>query len=134
MTPVKAAQVVAGLTAAGYRCGADGPYATCTLGSAAVWILTGTHERPPVLSVHSAGPVATAAAEIAKVLPQALEIAGIGPGPEIVSWFGTQQNQATAQEVFGDWQVDYTTEVDTEEPGAHLTVSDKLCKVNCRAE
>jgi hypothetical protein len=131
---INATQVVAGLSGAGYKCSNDGTYAICTSGAASVWVLTGDHPRPPVVSLHSAGPVDTASAEIAKVLPQALEIAHINQGKEIADWFGQQQGKTTAQLTAGDWLIDYTAEVDTDEPGAHLTLTDKLCKVNCQAE
>ncbi len=134
LPPINATQVVAGLSDAGYKCSNDGAYAICTSGAASVWVLTGDHPRPPVVSLHSAGAVDTAAAEIAKVLPQALEIAHINQGEEIADWFGRQKGETTAQLTSGDWLIDYTTEVDTEEPGAHLTLTDKLCKTNCQAE
>jgi hypothetical protein len=84
--------------------------------------------------VHSAGPADTASAEIAKVLPQALELAHINNGRQIADWFGQQKGKTTAQLTSGDWLLDYSAEVDTDEPGAHLTLTDKLCKVNCQAE
>jgi hypothetical protein len=133
-TPIKATEVVAGLTGAGYKCSSDGTYAICTSGAAAVWVLTGDHPRPPVVSLHSAGPVATASAAIAKALPQALEIAHIGQGQEITDWFAKQNGKTSGQLSAGDWQVDYSAEIDTEEPGAHLSLMDKLCKTNCTAE
>ncbi|WP_246486597.1 hypothetical protein [Kribbella qitaiheensis] len=126
--------MVAGLTGAGYKCSNDGTYAICTSGPAAVWVLTGDHPRPPVVSLHSAGPVATASAAIAKALPQALEIAHIGQSQEITDWFAKQNGKTSGQLSTGDWQVDYSAEVDTEEPGAHLSLMDKLCKANCTAE
>jgi hypothetical protein len=134
LSTINATQVVAGLAGAGYKCSNDGTYATCTSGAASVWVLTGDHPRPPVVSVHSAGPADTASAEIAKVLPQALEIAHINNGQQIADWFGQQKGKTTAQLTSGDWLVDYSAEVDTDEPGAHLTLTDKLCKVNCQAE
>ncbi|MEU4604404.1 hypothetical protein AB0F43_15590 [Kribbella sp. NPDC023972] len=134
LAPIKATQVVAGLSSAGYKCSNDGAYAICTSGAASVWVLTGDHPRPPVVSLHSAGAVETASAEIAKVLPQALEIAHINQGKEIADWFGQQKGKTTAQLTSGDWLVDYSAEVDTDEPGAHLTLTDKLCTTNCQAE
>jgi hypothetical protein len=125
---------VAGLTGAGYKCGRDGDYAICTTGPVAVWVLAGDHKRPPVVSLHSLGTAATATGEIGKVLPQALEIAHIGQSQEITDWFAKQNGKTTGQLSAGDWQVDYSAEVDTEEPGAHLSLMDKLCKTNCQAE
>ncbi|WP_406051889.1 hypothetical protein [Kribbella sp. NBC_00889] len=134
MAPIKATAVVAGLSDAGYKCGSDGAYSICTSGAASVWVLSGSHPRPPVVSLHSAGPADVASAEIAKVLPKALEIAHINQGQQIVDWFGQQEGKTTAQLTVGDWLVEYSVEVDTEEPGAHLTLTDKLCKSNCQAE
>ncbi len=129
-----AAQVVAGLTGAGYKCGRDGDYAICTTGPVAVWVLTGNHKRPPVVSLHSLGTAATASSEIGKVLPQALEIAHVVPAQKISAWFGQQAGKTTAQATEGDWQVELSIEVDTEEPGAHLSLMDRLCKADCTAE
>ena len=131
---INATQVVAGLTSAGYKCGRDSTYATCTSGPVAVWVLTGDHKRPPVVSLHSQGPVDTATAAIAKDLPQALELAHVNERAQIVSWFGQQVGKTSAQSTFGDWQVVLSAEVDTDEPGAHLTLMDTLCKTNCQAE
>jgi len=62
------------------------------------------------------------------------DIAHINQGQQIVDWFGQQEGKTTAQLTVGDWLVEYSVEVDTEEPGAHLTLTDKLCKSNCQAE
>jgi hypothetical protein len=130
-----AAKIVTNLTAAGYKCSSDGTYAICTTGAVAVWLLTGDHKRPPQVSLHSSGPAETAAAAVGKTLPQALEIAHINPRTQIIDWFAAQSGTPSAQVSAGDWQVSWTVEsVDTEEPGVHLTLSDKLCKVNCQAE
>jgi hypothetical protein len=134
LSTINATQVVTALSGAGYKCTTDAAYAICTSGAASVWVLTGDHPRPPVVSIHSAGPVETASAEIAKVLPKTLELAHINQGAEIATWFGEQKGTATAQKTFGDWQADYSAEVDSEEPGTHLTITDTLCKVNCQAE
>jgi hypothetical protein len=131
---ISATQVVAGLTRAGYKCGTDSTYATCTSGPVAVWVLMGEHMRPPVVSLRSNGPVDTATEAIAKDLPQALELAHVNERAQIVSWFGRQAGKTSAQSTFGDWQVELSAEVDTDEPGAHLTLMDKLCKANCQAE
>ncbi len=129
-----AAQVVAGLTGAGYKCGRDGDYAICTTGPVAVWVLTGDHKRPPVVSLHSLGTASTAMDEIGKVLPRALEIAHVVPAQKISDWFGQQAGKTTAQVTEGDWQVELSVETDTEEPGAHLSLMDRLCKADCTAE
>lgn len=129
-----ATQVIAGLKEAGYKCGADGTYAICTSGTVAVWVLTGNHPRPPVVSLHATGQVEAAKADISKQLPRALELAHINPRTPIVDWFG---KLGSTEDVLksGDWQVDWSVEaVDTEEPGAHLTIVDQTCKVNCQAE
>ncbi|MEV6281610.1 hypothetical protein [Kribbella sp. NPDC051770] len=131
---IPAAEVVTGLTGAGYKCGRDGDYAICTTGPVAVWVLTGDHKRAPVISLHSLGSAATATSEIGKVLPKALEIAHVVPAAPIVEWFGQQSGKTTAQVVEGDWQVELSVEVDTEEPGAHLSLMDRLCKADCTAE
>ncbi|MFK4090095.1 hypothetical protein ACI2LF_38650 [Kribbella sp. NPDC020789] len=134
LTPVKASAVVAGLTSAGFKCGTDEAYALCTSGAASVSILNGDHPRPPVVSVNASGPADTAAAEIAKVLPKVLEVAHISRPQEINTWFGEQKGKPAASMTAGDWLVNYAAETDTEEPGVHLTITDKLCKSNCQAE
>jgi hypothetical protein len=131
---ITATQVVAGLTSAGYKCGSDSIYATCTSGPVAVWVLTGAHQRPPVVSLHSNGPVDAATAAIAKDLPQALELAHVNERAQIVTWFGQQVGKTSAQSTFGDWRVELSAEVGTDEPGAHLTLMDRLCKAKCQAE
>jgi hypothetical protein len=132
---ITAAQVVGGLAKAGYKCGADGTYAICTSGTVAVWVLTGSHKRPPVVSLHAKGAkIADVRAEIGKQLPKVLEIAHINPRTPITDWFGALGTAENATKV-GDWQVDWSTEtVDTEDPGAHLTLVDSTCKTNCQAE
>jgi hypothetical protein len=135
LADLPAAQVVAALSGAGYSCSNDGTYAICTTGPVAVWVLTGDHKRPPQVSLHSSGTAESAADAVAKVLPHALEIAHINPRTQIVDWFGQQAGTPTAQLTAGDWQVSWTVEsVDSEDPGVHLTLSDKQCKANCQAE
>lgn len=134
LTPVNATAVVAGLTSAGFTCGTDEAYATCTSEGAVVSILLGDHPRPPVVSVNAAGPVDTASAAIAKVLPKALEVAHISQPGDIVTWYGAQKGKPSAEMTAGDWLVSYAAETDTEEPGVHLTITDKLCKTACQAE
>jgi hypothetical protein len=132
---ITAAQMVGGLAKGGYKCGADGTYAICTSGTVAVWVLTGTHPRPPVVSLHAKGAkIADVRAEIGKQLPKVLEIAHINPRTPITDWFGALGTVERTTKA-GDWQVDWSTEVvDTEDPGAHLTLVDSTCKVNCQAE
>ena len=125
---------MSGFTDAGYKCGNDGTYAICTSGPAAVWVLTGEHNRPPVVSLHAAGSVETATAAIANNLSQALEIAHIDQRTQITDWFGQLAGKTSAQLTAGDWQVEWSAEVDTEEPGADLSLMDLLCKQNCQAE
>jgi hypothetical protein len=131
---ISATQVVAGLTSAGYQCGRYAKYVTCTSGPVAVWVLSGAQKRPPVLSLHSDGPVDTATSAIAKDLPRALELAHVNERAQIVTWFGQQVGKTSAQSTFGDWQVKLSAEVGTDAPRAHLTLMDKLCKTNCQAE
>ncbi|MEU4394673.1 hypothetical protein [Kribbella sp. NPDC023855] len=128
------AEVVSGLTGAGYKCGVDAPYAICTADTVSVWVLTGSHNRPPVVSLHANGPIEKAAADISAKLPRALELAHINPRTPIIDWFGKLGGKPTDQLTAGDWQADWSAEADTDEPGAHLTLVDKLCKVNCQAE
>jgi hypothetical protein len=104
------------------------------MGAAAVWVLTGNHPRPPVVSAHAAGAVDVAWAEISNSLQRILELAHINQAADIATWYDQQKGKPVAQQTFGDWQVDVSTEVDTEEPGVHLTLTDKLCTVNCQAE
>ena len=130
-TPTK---VISRLSDAGYECGRDGDYAICTTGAVAVWVLTGNHTRPPVVSLHSDGPASTAAAAIGKVLPQALELAEVSPAEPIVNWFDDQVDKTSAQTTEGDWQIDWSVELDSDEPGVHLSLMDTLCTANCQAE
>ena len=127
-------KVVAAMAGGGYKCSNDGTYAICSQGQVAVWVLTGDHERPPVVSLHSSGAAETATAAISAALPVALQYAHINPRSEITDWFEQQKTKTTGQTTAGDWQVEWSVEVDTEEPGAHLSLMDKLCKTNCQAE
>jgi hypothetical protein len=134
LAPIAWAQVIRSLDGSGYTCNPDAAYVTCISGGVSVAVLTGDQPRPPVVSLNAAGPVDTSSAAIAKVLPQVLEQAHINNGAEIAAWFGQQKGGTAAQMTAGDWLVEYSAEVDTEEPGTHLTLTDKLCKVNCQAE
>ena len=132
---LNAKQVVSALSGAGYECTTDVAYAICRMGAAAVWILTGDHPRPPVVSVHALGPVDVAWAEISNSLARILELAHVNQGAEIAAWFEQQKSKPVAQQqTFGDWQADYSAEVDTDEPGVHLTLTDTLCTTRCQAE
>ena len=97
-------------------------------------MLTGTHPRPPVVSLHATGAVATAHHAIAADLPKVLGIAHIGESAKIADWYGRQTGKATAATTVGDWRIDLSAEQGTDQPGVHLTLTDKLCKQNCRAE
>jgi hypothetical protein len=132
--PKTATQVVTALTGAGYKCAPDVDYTICTTGTTSVWVRTGSHPRPPVVSLHAKGPVATASSDIAKVLPQVLQLAHIDGGPAITTWFGRQTGKTEAQYTAGDWLVEYSAEVASEAPGAHLTLTDTQCKSNCQTE
>ncbi|TCM48068.1 hypothetical protein [Kribbella sp. VKM Ac-2568] len=134
LADLTAANVVKAMAGAGYQCANDGVYAICTQGPVAVWVLTGDHERPPVVSLHSTGPAAAATANISTALPAVLEYAHINPRRPITEWMKQQEGKTTGQTAAGDWQVELSVEVDTDEPGAHLTLMDKLCKANCQAE
>lgn len=134
MPALTANQVVAGLTGAGYKCGTDTPYAICQAGPVAVWVLTGTHPRPPVVSVHAAGKAPAATAAIAKDLPNALQIVHVNERQQIVDWFGQLGGSTSAQTTIGDWRVEWSAEVDTDQPGAHLTLMDTQCKMDCQTE
>ncbi|MFI6720333.1 hypothetical protein ACIBGM_34050 [Kribbella sp. NPDC050470] len=128
-----ATQVVSALKTDGYDCTTDVAYAVCRKGITSIGVLTGTHPRPPVLSVQASGQVDVAWGEISNSLPRILELAHVNQ-PEIAGWFDQQKGKPIAQQAFGDWLVDISAEVDTEEPGVHLTLTDKLCKTNCQAE
>ncbi|MGW1343707.1 hypothetical protein ACWCOV_21845 [Kribbella sp. NPDC002412] len=128
-----ATQVVSALKTDGYNCSTDVAYAVCRMGATSIGVLTGDHPRPPVVSVQASGQVDVAWAEISNSLPRILELAHINQ-PEIATWFNQQKGKPVAQQSFGDWLVDVSAEVDTEEPGVHLTLTDKLCKTNCQAE
>jgi hypothetical protein len=129
-----ATQVVDGLTAAGYTCGKDSTYAICESGPVAVWVLTGKHKRVPVVSLHSGGRLETAYAAIVKELPNALRTAHIRESHLVADWFGKQSGKEAGRTTIGDWFVELSAEVDSEEPGVHLTLTDKFCKANCQAE
>jgi len=66
--------------------------------------------------------------------PQALELAHVNPRGQIADWLKQQQSKPSATTTVGDWTVEFSTEADTDQPGAILTLTDKLCKVDCGAE
>jgi hypothetical protein len=132
--PLRAAEVVAELKADGYTCSADSTYQLCKgSGPVTVWVLTGAHPRPPVVSLQATGTVAAARHAIAADLPKVLELAHIAGAAKIASWFGAQTAK-TGSTTIGDWRIDLSAEEGTDQPGVHLTLNDKLCKQNCRAE
>jgi hypothetical protein len=131
---LNAAQTVSALTHAGYKCQRDSTYAICTSGSVAVWVLTGPQKRPPVISLYATGAVDSAITAIAESLPRTLELVHVNERAQIADWFDQQAGKTAARTTVGDWRVELSTEVDTEEPGAHLTLLDKLCTGNCQTE
>ena len=132
---LRAAEVVSALTAKGYRCSADSTYQVCrNSGPVAVWVLTGDHPRVAVVSLHARGAVRAAFTAVGSALPQVLATAHVNESAQVAAWFGEQTGRATATKVIGDWRVELSAESDTEEPGVHLTLNDRFCKANCRAE
>jgi hypothetical protein len=131
---LNAAQAVSALTHSGYKCERDSTYAICTSGPVEVWVLTGPQKRPPVVSLHATGSIDSATAAIARSLPRTLELVHVNERAQIADWFDRQAGKAAAQTTVGDWRVELSTEVDTDEPGAHLTLLDKLCTGNCQTE
>jgi hypothetical protein len=134
MTRCNAAQVVAGLKGAGYSCGTEFAYAICRSAPVEVWLLTGEHPRPPVISVQVAGAVAPARKAIGARLVEVLQAAHVNEGPQVAAWYRGQQNRTDAAKRIGDWQVELSAEQESDAPGVHLTLNDKLCKRACQAE
>jgi hypothetical protein len=129
-----AAQIVTALSGKSYQCSTDEAYETCSQGTTSVQVLIGTHPRPPVVSLQAAGVPAEATTKLTEFAPQALELAHVNPRGQIVDWLKQQQGKTAASTTAGDWNVEFSTESDSEAPGAILTLTDKLCKVNCGAE
>ncbi|MGW7684501.1 hypothetical protein ACWGID_27410 [Kribbella sp. NPDC054772] len=129
-----AAQVVAAFTAQKYQCSTDEAYETCSKGTTSVQVLLGKQPRPAVLSLQSTGVAAEAATALAEFAPQALELAHVNPRGQIVDWIKQHASKPSGQTTAGNWTVDYSTEVDSEQPGVILTLTDKLCKADCGAE
>jgi hypothetical protein len=129
-----AAQVVAGLKAAGYTCGSELSYAVCRSAPVEVWVLTGDHPRPPVISLQVPGALAPARKAIGAHLVEVLQAAHVNEVRQVAGWYGRQQNRTEAQTAVGDWQVELYAEQESDAPGLHLTLNDKLCKRACQAE
>lgn len=131
---LSAAQVVTALTGKGYKCSTDEAYQTCVQGTASIQVLIGTHLRPPVLSLQATGAAAQATTKLSDFAPQALELAHVNPRGQIADWLKQQQGKTSAQTTAGDWTVEFSTESNSDQPGAILTLTDKLCTVDCGAE
>ncbi|MFC6161898.1 hypothetical protein [Kribbella jiaozuonensis] len=129
-----AAQVVTAFAGKGYKCSTDEAYQTCAQGVTSIQVLIGKQPRPPVISLQATGVAAEAATKLSDFAPQALELAHVNPRGQIADWLKQQQSKASAQTTAGDWTVEFSTEADTDQPGAILTLTDKLCKVDCGAE
>jgi hypothetical protein len=129
-----AAQVVTAFAGKGYRCSTDEAYETCAQGVTSIQVLIGKHPRPPVISLQATGVAAEAATKLSDFTPQALELAHVNPRGQIADWLKQQQSKPSATTTVGDWTVEFSTEADTDQPGAILTLTDKLCKVDCGAE
>jgi hypothetical protein len=125
---------VAALTGKSYQCSTDEAYQTCSQGTTSVQVLSGNHPRPPVLSLQASGVAAEATTKLTEVAPQVLELAHVNPRGQIVDWLKQQQGKTAAKTTVGNWTVEFSTESDSEAPGAILTLTDKLCKANCGAE
>lgn len=129
-----AAQVVTAFAGKGYKCSTDEAYQTCAQGVTSIQVLIGSHSRPPVISLQATGVAAEATTKLTDFAPQALELAHVNPRGQIADWLKQQQSKASATTTAGDWTVEFSTESDTDQPGAILTLTDKLCKADCGAE
>ncbi|MFI5697121.1 hypothetical protein ACIA58_35020 [Kribbella sp. NPDC051586] len=130
---LNAAQVVSAFTGKGYKCSTDEAYQTCAQGTTSIQVLIGTQPRPPVISLQATGVAAEATTKLSDFAPQALELAHVNPRGQIADWLKQRQGKA-GQTTAGNWTVEFSTEVDSDQPGAILTLTDKLCKVDCGAE
>ncbi|WP_432880208.1 hypothetical protein ACQPYH_34745 [Kribbella sp. CA-245084] len=128
-----AAQVVTAFAGKGYQCSTDEAYQTCAQGVTSIQVLIGKQPRPPVISLQATGVAAEATTKLADFAPQALELAHVNPRGQIADWLKQQQGKA-GQTTAGNWTVEFSTEADTDQPGAILTLTDKLCKADCGAE
>jgi hypothetical protein len=129
-----AAQVVTALAGKGYKCSTDEAYQTCSQGTTSVQVLIGTQPRPAVLSLQATGAAAAASTALTDFAPQALELAHVNPRGKIVDWLKQQSGKAAGTTAAGNWTVEYSTESQTDQPGAILTLTDELCKADCGAE
>jgi len=129
-----AAQVVAAFAGKNFKCTTDEAYQTCSQGTTSVQVLLGKHPRPPVLSLQATGVGAEATTTLADFVPTALEVAHVNPRGQIADWLKGQHGKASAQTTAGNWTVLFSTEADSDQPGAILTLTDKLCTVDCGAE
>ena len=118
----------------GYKCTTDVAYMICKSGAVQVWLLTGSHKRFPVISVHSNGAVATARQAVGQRLPQVLRTVHVNEAAQIDQWYDEQSGQVTADDTIGDWKVDLSAEEGSDSPGVHLTLNDRRCKEHCQAE
>jgi hypothetical protein len=126
------AQVVRALSGKSYKCTTDEAYQTCAQGTSSVQVLIGTQPRPAVLSLQTSGAAAAATTQLTELAPQVLETAHVNPRAQITDWL-KQQGTAGVTKA-GIWTVEFSTESDTEQPGAILTLTDTTCTVNCGAE
>ncbi|MGY4768321.1 hypothetical protein ACXC9Q_15520 [Kribbella sp. CWNU-51] len=126
--------MVAAFAGKKYQCSTDEAYQTCSQGTTSIQVLIGTHPRPPVLSLQATGVAAEATTKLSDFAPQALELAHVNPRGQIADWLKQQQGKASAQTTAGNWTVEFSTEADSDQPGAILTLTDTLCKANCGAE
>ncbi|MGZ0151746.1 hypothetical protein ACXJJ3_32135 [Kribbella sp. WER1] len=117
-----------------YQCTTDEAYQTCSKGTTSAQVLIGTQPRPAVLSFQATGVAAEAATALTEFAPQALELAHVNPRGQIVDWLKQQSGKTAGKTTAGTWTVEYSTESDSDQPGAILTLTDTLCKVDCGAE
>ncbi|MFF0264239.1 hypothetical protein [Kribbella sp. NPDC004536] len=97
-------------------------------------VLIGTQPRPAVLSLQATGAATEAATALVEFAPGALELAHVNPRGTIVDWLKQQSGKKAGTTTAGNWTVEYSTESGTDQPGAILTLTDKLCKADCGAE
>ncbi|GAA3108617.1 hypothetical protein JOF29_001557 [Kribbella aluminosa] len=125
---------MAAFTGQQYQCSTDEAYQTCSKGTTSAQVLLGTQPRPAVLSLQATGAAGEAATALTAFAPQALELAHVNPRGQIVDWLKQQSGKTAGTTSAGTWTVEYSTESDTDQPGAILTLTDTLCKVDCGAE
>ncbi|WP_427889820.1 hypothetical protein ACQHIV_40505 [Kribbella sp. GL6] len=125
---------MAAFTGKQYQCSTDEAYQTCSKGTTSAQVLIGTQPRPAVLSLQATGVAAEAAAALTEFAPEALELAHVNPRGQIVDWLKQQSGKTAGNTTAGTWTVEYSTESGSDQPGAILTLTDTLCKVDCGAE